>query len=295
MVGSKQFLLGLFVFTFFLLCWNPTPIRANSEAVVEYLKENPSAVADFDYRKENPRAPQHWGDLKEEWSTCKNGKMQSPIAIWEKNATKVVTSLKDLVVNYKPANATIKNEEHAISVLWDGDAGSIQINGTQYFLKQCHWHHPSEHMVDGKKFDLELHMVHKTQDNNKVAVIGFLYKLGEPNSFITKVTKHITSLIDVVMGIPLGEIDPRKVKKAHFLYKEAKPKKAKSKFYRYMGSLTTPPCREGVVWHLNKKVQTVSLAQVKLLQQAVFTFAENNARPIQPLNGRQIKLYGDYH
>lgn len=87
-----------------------------TEAVVEYLKENPSAVADFDYRKENPRAPQHWGDLKKEWSTCKYGKKQSPIAIWEKNATKVVTSLKDLVVNYKPANATIKNEEHAISV-----------------------------------------------------------------------------------------------------------------------------------------------------------------------------------
>lgn len=87
-----------------------------TEAVVEYLKDNPSAVADFDYRKENPRAPQHWGDLKKEWSTCKYGKRQSPIAIWEKNATKVVTSLKDLVVNYKPANATIKNEEHAISV-----------------------------------------------------------------------------------------------------------------------------------------------------------------------------------
>ncbi|PRQ43645.1 putative carbonic anhydrase [Rosa chinensis] len=284
MFVSKESLLGFIVFTFFLLCWNPTPIRANDDGEV-----------DFDYREDHPRGPQHWGYLKKEWSLCKDGKRQSPIEIWEKNATKDITDSKDLIVSYKPANATIKNEEHAISVLWEGDAGSIEINGTTYLLKQCHWHHPSEHVVNGRRFDLELHMVHKTQDMSKIAVIGFLYNFGEPNSFLTKVTGHITSLTDVQKGIPLGVLDPRKVKKGQLHYKIAKPEKAGSKFYRYMGSLTTPPCAEEVIWHINKKVQTASIEQVKLLQDAVFDFAANNARPLQPLNGRGIKLYGDYH
>ncbi|XP_050383132.1 alpha carbonic anhydrase 7-like [Argentina anserina] len=283
MLGSKDSVLGFIVFTFVLLCWNSTPIRADDFPEIE-----------FDYRPDHPKGPQNWGNLKQEWSLCKDGKRQSPIEIWEQNCTKDITSSDDLVVNYKPANATIKNEEHAISVLWEGDAGSIQINGTDYLLKQCHWHHPSEHMVNGRRYDLELHMVHKTKDLSKVAVIGFLYNYGAPNYFLEKVTSHITNLIDVQKGIPLGEIDPRKVKKGQFQYRRP-TRKAGSKFFRYMGSLTTPPCVEDVIWHLNKKVQTASREQVELLQDAVFDYARNNARPIQPLNGRGIKLYGDHH
>nr|XP_011468148.1 PREDICTED: alpha carbonic anhydrase 7-like [Fragaria vesca subsp. vesca] len=311
----KDSLLGFFVVTFFLLCWNPTPIRADDSPEPTHIRENGShpihewphptpdihhdaatpEVIEFGYGQDDPKGPQHWGDLKKEWSLCKEGKRQSPIEIWEKNASKDITSSDDLVVSYKPANATIKNEEHAISVLFEGDAGSIRVNGTDYFLKQCHWHHPSEHIVNGRRHDLELHMVHKTKDMSKVAVIGFLYRLGAPNSFLTKVTSQITSLIGVQKGIPLGVTDPRRVKKAHFQKNMGKPKKAGSKFFRYMGSLTTPPCVEEVIWHLNKKVQSASPAQVELLQDAVFDFARNNARPIQPLNGRGYKLYGDYH
>lgn len=73
---------------------------------------------------------------------------------------------------------------------WLGDAGSIQINGTDYILKQCHWHSPSEHAINGQRYDLELHMVHASRDQNakiNIAVVGMLYKLGEPDAFLSKV------------------------------------------------------------------------------------------------------------
>ncbi|TQE07872.1 hypothetical protein C1H46_006521 [Malus baccata] len=107
---------------------------------------------------------------------------------------------------------------------WEGDAGSIQINGTEYFLNECHWHTPSEHTINGIRYDLELHVVHRSADKNSVAVIAFLYQVGPPNSFLLK-------------------------------------------------------------------VNIVSREQLELLQQVVDDYAVMSARPLQPANGRGIKLY----
>ena len=71
---------------------------------------------------------------------------------------------------------------------WEGGAGYIQINDTQYVLQQCHWHSPSEHTINGRRFDLEVHMVHESSDG-KIAVVGIMYKIGRPDSFLSSVSK----------------------------------------------------------------------------------------------------------
>ncbi|PQP95973.1 alpha carbonic anhydrase 7-like isoform X1 [Prunus yedoensis var. nudiflora] len=269
MAGSKQIHLGFIVFTFFLLCLDPTPIRAEGSGAGHKIE--------FEYKAGTKKGPEHWGDLKKEWKTCKTGKTQSPIDLRDGIATKVNSSLEHFKISYKPTKAIMKNEGPAIVVVWEGDAGSISINGKEYNLRQCHWHSPSEHSINGKRYDVELHMVHRAKNNSDVAVVGFLYKIGQPNPFISKVRKAIASMVDVQKDVHLGVIDPRKMKKAKI---------------GYSGSFTTPPCSEGVTWTINKQVHTVSISQVKLLQQAVFNYAEMNARPVQPLNGREVKLHG---
>ena len=72
---------------------------------------------------------------------------------------------------------------------WEGGAGYIQINDTQYVLQQCHWHSPSEHTINGRRFDLEVHMVHESSDG-KTAVVGILYKIGSPDTFLSSVSKE---------------------------------------------------------------------------------------------------------
>ncbi|CAN6723589.1 unnamed protein product [Malus baccata var. baccata] len=228
------------------------PILANSHVYQEI---------EFDYREGSEKGPQHWGELKKEWTACKDGKSQSPIDLMEDGATKVIPTFRDLTMHHKPSGATLKNEGHYIALEWEGDAGSIQINGTNYFLKQCHWHTPSEHTINGIRYDLELHMVHRSADKNSVAVIAFLYQVGPPNPFLLKVSKDILSVIGTKEK-HLGVINPSEIKWPSL------------RFYRYVGSLTTPPCTEAVIWTVNEG------------------YAVMNARPLQPANDRGIKLYG---
>ncbi|CAL8112612.1 unnamed protein product [Prunus armeniaca] len=251
MAGSKQIHLGLLVFTFFLLCWNPTPVRAEpSENAIE-----------FEYKAGSKKGPEHWGELKKEWNTCKDGKSQSPIDLRDGIATKVNSSLEHFKVSYKPAEAKIENEGPVIAMEWEGDAGSVKINGTNYFLKQCHWHTPSEHSINGIRYDLELHMLHRSPDPNIKAVVALLFKIGSPNPLLSKVNKDMMSEV-ATKEVHLAANDPREIKWTSF------------SFYRYIGSLTSPPCTEGVIWTINER------------------YAEMNTRPLQPLNCREIKHYG---
>ncbi|KAB2630935.1 bifunctional monodehydroascorbate reductase and carbonic anhydrase nectarin-3-like [Pyrus ussuriensis x Pyrus communis] len=269
MLQSKQTHIQFFALTIFLLYWNQIPVTA---------KPLDQEIA-FDYREGSEKGPEHWGELKQEWAACKDGRSQSPISLDESRATKMIQSSRDLIVSYKPSDAILKNEGHYIALEWEGDAGSIQIDGSDYFLKRCHWHTPSEHTINGVRYDLELHMVHQSADQNNIAVVAFLYEVGQPNPFLSRINQDISSVISTKEK-KLGVIDPGEIKWDS------------SRFYRYMGSLTTPPCTEGVIWTVNEKIDIVSREQLDLLKEAVYDYAVANARPLQRDEGRDIKLYG---
>eukprot|EP00253_Pinus_taeda_P007084 PITA_07084 len=238
------------------------------------------ADTELDFAYEGARGPSHWGDLKEEWRTCDNGKEQSPIDLVMKNI-EIFPSLGKLQKSYRAANASLKNRGHDIMVRWAEGAGTIRIDGTSFTLVQCHWHSPAEHTINGKRYPLEIHMVHKSVDNQTV-VIGILYKYGRHDTFLAELMNKMASLsheMEAGAEEALGVIDPKHIKLGS------------RKYYRYIGSLTTPPCTEGVIWIIVKKVRTVSRDEVREIIGAIHDGYGKNARPTQPANGRSIEMY----
>ncbi|KAJ4977884.1 hypothetical protein NE237_008664 [Protea cynaroides] len=233
--------------------------------------------SEFDYLNGSSRGPEHWGELNKDWAACNNGNMQSPIDLLHERV-EVVPELGDLKRAYKTVDATLKNRGHDIMLRWVGDAGSININGTDYKLQQCHWHTPSEHTIDGNSFAAEMHMVHQIPNAN-FAVIGILFSIGGPDPFLSGLEDEIKAIADTDNEISIGMINPDQVKMDG------------REYYRYLGSLTTPPCTEGVTWTIIKTVMSISSEQVQLLRNAVNENAESNARPLQSLNDRVIELY----
>ncbi|KAJ0612235.1 putative carbonic anhydrase [Helianthus annuus] len=233
---------------------------------------------EFSYDINSPNGPNHWGEIHPEWSMCNNGDMQSPIDLTHKRVH-TTSKLGRLDRDYNPANATLINRGHDMMLRWIGGAGHIHINGTEFQLNQAHWHTPTEHTINGRRFNLELHLVHQSIDE-KVAVIGILYKIGRPDSFLEKMEpylKAVSSTREVEKSV--GIIDPRQIKIGS------------RKYYRYIGSLTTPPCDQNVTWTIVRKVRTVSREQLRIIREAVHDEADANARPLQALNNRWLKLY----
>ncbi|XP_073111245.1 alpha carbonic anhydrase 7-like isoform X2 [Elaeis guineensis] len=257
--GAPFFLFLCACLTLFILQARPS----SSQAIVK----------DFDYHEGSETGPGHWGEMNENWAACKDGKDQSPIDINSENI-QVNQSIGSLITSYGISHAIMHKSSHGIIVNWTEGAGSLSIDGKAYVLEQCHWHSPSEHKLFGERYPLELHMVHRSSDGD-IAVISIMYQFGPPDPFLFKLMKFVAILVtnDVV---PAGLVPPP-------LMEIGCP------YYRYIGSLTTPPCTEGVTWSLIQEVRFVSKKQVRMLRSAVH--GENNARPIQPINGRTIFLY----
>ncbi|KAL3819760.1 hypothetical protein ACJIZ3_005665 [Penstemon smallii] len=231
----------------------------------------------FSYVVGAPNGPQNWSNLNSSWILCGTGQSQSPINLPGDRAAVLPASRGSLTRNYKPAPATIRNRGHDIQVEWTGNAGGIVINGTEYKLDHCHWHIPSEHTVNGTRFAMELHIVH-TSLNGDIAVIGVLYNFGLSDPFLARLSPYLRN-VSHEEETQVGILNPWKINFDG------------SAYYRYNGSLTTPPCSENVTWTVIKKVKTVSRAQVTALQNAIHDGSVGNARPIQPLNWRTVILY----
>ncbi|EXC22910.1 hypothetical protein L484_007519 [Morus notabilis] len=243
------------------------------------LSDEVEDESEFNYEQGSEKGPDRWGEIRPEWSTCSNGTLQSPIDLLDKRV-EVISHLEITKRNYKPSNATLKNRGHDIMLKWNsGEAGYIEINGTQYLIQQCHWHSPSEHTINGNKFDLELHAVHQTP-TGQTFVFGILYQFGEPDPFLSSVEDYLEEISDTGEEI-IVVIDPNKIKIGS------------QRYYNYIGSLTTPPCTENVVWIVASEIRTVSREQVSLLRVAVHDDSDTNARPIQETNGRTVKLFRD--
>ncbi|KAG6520577.1 hypothetical protein ZIOFF_017634 [Zingiber officinale] len=213
-----------------LLLFLQSPL-ASSQEVEQRFAIDGCEFADhedeFSYERGSEIGPNHWGEIHEEWAACGHGRLQSPIDLTDSR------------------------------LQWEEDAGNLQIDGKDYDLKQLHWHSPSEHTINGRRFSLELHMVHQSADNS-TAVVGILYTIGRHDPFLSNIERQIQMIADKHEAEEaVGMVDPRHIRRGS------------RKYYRYMGSLTTPPCTEGVVWSIVKKVRTVTREQVDLLRQAV--------------------------
>ncbi|KAH1090536.1 hypothetical protein J1N35_017793 [Gossypium stocksii] len=249
-----------FAFVVFLVSFHTLSACSQSE----------SEDHEFNYDEGTGRGPSRWGTLKPQWRTCSDGRKQSPIDI---GTVQVNSELGELQRNYRSAQAILKNRTEDVAVVWSGDAGSITINGTTYRVVNCHWHSPSEHTINGTRFPLEIHIVHRSPQN-KTAVVGILYRYGMPDFFILSISPSILSLR--MEDQNLGFINPERIGFPG------------SSYYRYNGSLTTPPCSENVIWTVFRQPMTVTRFQVQALKAVLPPQNRNNSRPTQPLNDRTV-------
>ncbi|KAM0938950.1 putative carbonic anhydrase [Dioscorea sansibarensis] len=233
---------------------------------------------EFSYIEGSPNGPENWGNLKPEWETCGNGIEQSPIQLRDDNVI-LDQSIGRLRRNYRAAKATLKNSGHDIMLEFNDDAGSLSIKRDSYQLKRVHFHSPSEHAMNGERFDLEVHLVHESRDQ-RIAVVAVLFRFGRPDPFLSELEDLLRQMSSSKRNeINAGFVDPQQLEIDD------------SAYYRYMGSFTAPPCTEGVSWTVIRRVATVSPKQVLLLKQAVNENAINNARPLQPTNYRTVFFF----
>ena len=211
--------------------------------------------------------PSHWGDLNEKFHMCKEGKQQTPIDIL---ATKDI-NLTSLNLNYTTSSKSEINNGHTIQV--NIKSGSIfTIDKVPYELKQFHFHTPSENHIKGVSYPMEAHFVHATKDGN-LAVISIMFEEGAENSTLKQIESKFPLKENQAVDINLSTDDIKNMMPTN------------KDYYKFMGSLTTPPCSEQVKWFVLKTPQTVSKAQIKAMHKEI---NKENNRPIQPTNDREI-------
>jgi carbonic anhydrase len=211
--------------------------------------------------------PAKWSELSPDYAACGVGKHQSPIDI--KGAKKA--DLPPIQLGYQPSQPSVVNNGHTIQVnLPPGN--SITVGDHKYDLAQFHFHTPSEEAVSGKRAPLVAHFVHKDADG-KLAVVAVLFDVGAENAALAPVFANLPAEESSSATLAEVKLDPAAVLPA------------KRGYYEFEGSLTTPPCSEGVRWLVLQQRSTISKAQLAAFQKLY----PANARPLQPLNGREIR------
>lgn len=210
--------------------------------------------------------PEHWGELDSHFSTCQNGKLQTPIDLTHM----VDQQLPPIDFHYRTDGDDEINNGHTIQINYAAGS-SITLDGHEYTLKQYHFHTPSENHIGGKEFPMEAHLVHVDAEG-KIAVIAVMFQEGAENLALSLPWSVMPSHVDEETHLP-----------AHVSAEALLPKDRD--YYRFLGSLTTPPCTEGVTWLVMKHPVTASAAQIHQFAQVM---GHPNNRPIQPLNTRLI-------
>lgn len=211
--------------------------------------------------------PAHWADIAPENKMCAQGRLQSPFDI----TADISATLPSLGLNYNSVPMKLINNGHTIQIDQAG-AGQLVVGGKSYKLLQFHFHAPSEYTINGKAYPLEVHLVHAS-DAGELAVVGVMFEEGAKNAELEKIWAHMPE--DKGENIVEGQM---------VNVKNLLP--ASKSYYRFMGSLTTPPCSEGVNWHMMKNPITASKAQIEAFK-ALYPM---NARPLQDENNRLVVL-----
>lgn len=230
-------------------------------------------------------SPSHWGRLSPQFTLCSTGQAQSPINITKKFAK----SDSGLSFNYHPAALNIiedgsadlmigqqfiVSKERSVQLNFPANEPSqtITFNGQAYKLVDIHFHSPSEHMLAGKAYPLEAHLVHQGE-NGEILVVSVFFRGGSSNALLDAVLHHLPAKTNMLSTLPHVIINPTN------LLPESKS------FYSFDGSLTTPPCTEGLHWVVLQTPVEAAPSQMMLLRKAM---GGVNARPVQPLMNRLV-------
>lgn len=217
-----------------------------------------------------PGAPNNWGSLSPEFALCATGTQQSPIDIKGYVEDPDAPALQ---FNYG-LDASEVNHNGKIAHVEYGEGNLLTAGTNTYQLASMHIHVHAEHQVDGQLFPAEMHLVHRREDG-ALGVVGQIYRLGDPDPMVQ-------ALIDAYP-------DPGQTRHFGFRLNAADFVPADSGYYAYYGSLTTPPCSEGVSWFVLREIKTVSQEQVNRIAALHNGF---NHRPIQARNGRSVVSTG---
>jgi carbonic anhydrase len=210
--------------------------------------------------------PEQWGDMKAEFSACNTGSRQSPIDI----RSGIRVDLEPIQFDYRASGFSVIDTGHTVQVNIEG-GNSIEVQGRRYDLLQFHFHRPSEERINGRQFDMVAHLVHKDPEG-RLAVVAVLLDRGSANSLVQTVWNNLplekNSEVSVRGTLDLNHLLP-----------------ADRRYFTYMGSLTTPPCSEGVLWMVMQQPVPITTDQVGVFSRLY----PMNARPVQSAAGRLIK------
>lgn len=214
-----------------------------------------------------PKGAEHWGELSGLYRNCSEGKMESPVDL----AGASVIAKVQIDMSYLPVPLGIVNNGHTVQ-LKVANGSAITIRGIRYDLMQIHFHTPSEHLQDRRPHAMEVHFVHLSKENH-VAVVAAFFDEGNEHRTLAKLIDHV----------PMKKGEPTMVEGVTIDPQGLLPQKPA--YYHYSGSLTTPPCTEGVFWFIARTPMTASRQQIETFMKAMGA----NARPIQPL-GRRVLI-----
>lgn len=234
----------------------PAPITPVSRA--------PEATSGHSWSYRGDTGPKFWGEIAR---VCQQGQQQSPINIVSPTSAK----LDEIEWDYEDKLQNIINNGHTVQVnLQPGS--EIEFQDQEYQLKQVHFHTPSENQVDGKSYPFEAHLVHANKAG-QLAVVAVFFEQGEANPALTALWQ----------AMPMHAGEKVSLKKVKIKLDDLLPKQRS--YYHFVGSLTTPPCSEGVQWLVMQNAISASPQQIAAFKLAL---PSTNNRPIQALNGRQV-------
>jgi carbonic anhydrase len=216
--------------------------------------------------------PEYWADLNPASTLARNGQAQSPIDIVTADLAPEGAPAKPEFY-YTRAAFKIENNGHTIELIPTEDSGYIVLDGVPYTLKQFHFHAPSEHTINGEPAAMEVHLVHQDPDNN-LSVVGFLIAPGPENETFkeafTRLPQTAGAENELEEPLDLTELTT-----------------TGASLFRYDGSLTTPPCSEGVKWSVSEQYLEMSQEQIDAFT-ALYPNPPGNNRPTQALHERLV-------
>jgi carbonic anhydrase len=239
--------------------------KAKKAAAVAAATPPPPRISNV-WAYEGENGPAYWGKINPAWAKCGDGNRQSPIDI--RDGMKV--ELEQITFDYHPSSFNVTDNGKTVQVMVGG-GNFITVNNRMYELIQFHFHRPSEERINGKGYEMVVHLVHKDGEG-RIAMLALLLERGKPQPVIQTVWNNLP-LEKLETMAPSTVLDPMDLLPG------------RRDYFTFMGSMTTPPCQEGVLWLVMKEPVQASPAQMALFSRLY----PLNARPIQPSSGRIIK------